>query len=78
MEQVSYGPPTCMYGPPHVRLDGPPLPYMKQVSYGPPHVRYDFFQTSFERGPLSVLIKVVRKFPIFVLPYIQSHRYMNN
>ena len=36
MEQVSYGLPTCMYGPPHVQSDGSPLPHMEQVSYGPP------------------------------------------
>ena len=38
MEQVSYGPPTCVYGLPYVQSDGPPLPYMEHISYGPPHV----------------------------------------
>ena len=31
VEQVSYGPPTFMYVPPHVLYDsfGPPIPYME-------------------------------------------------
>ena len=41
----SYGPPYLIWiryrmVPPHVRSDGPPLPYMEQVSYDAPHM-YD-------------------------------------
>ena len=104
MEQVSYGPPTCTYGCPHVKWlhvlydsYGPPyliwnryhmvLPHVCITShicdmsktYGPPyliwnrhlmvpltlygtgiiwcpHIWYDFFQDSFKRGPLGVLM----------------------